>query len=335
MTVLILTHTRDNESVDMVSHAIAARGGRWLRLNTDLYPTQVQLSIPQGATRIGGLLRTPEGEVKLDDISAIWYRRSDIGKDIPTELDVQQRSAAVGESRRVLFGFIDGMGVYTLGSKSAVQAAENKVLQLELAAACGLDVPRTLISNDPERVRGFAAEVGGELIAKMMHSFAIHDAEGRENVVFTNRVSEADLADLDGLALCPMTFQEALPKVRELRVTVVGDRVFTAGLSAHLGGEGQTDWRVVGQETESAWVAEELPRATTGGLLRLMDQLGLDYGAADFIVTPEGRTVFLEVNPAGEFFWLQRAPGLPIAEAIADLLLGLSPRRARPAFRRG
>ncbi len=335
MNVVIVTHSQDNESAELVSREILARGGRALRLDTDLFPTEVQLSVAQGGARTAGLLRTPEAELPLEEVSAIWYRRSNVASGLPREMDPQQRKAAVGESRRVLFGFLDGLGVYTLGGKAAIQASENKILQLELARESGLEVPRTLISNDPERVRAFAAELGGAMVTKMMHSFAVYDERGQENVVFTNPVSEEDLADLDGLALCPMTFQEAIPKARELRVTVVGERVLCAGLSAHLDGEGAGDWRIVGQETERDWVEERLPRPVERALLRLMDRLELDYGAADIIVTPDGRYVFLEVNPAGEFFWLQHAPGLPIAEGIADLLLGLAPRRARPPFRRG
>lgn len=334
MTVVILTHSQDNESVEMVADAIAARGGRAVRLDTDLYPTQVQLSIAQGGARTRGLLRTPEAELPLDEISALWYRRGAVGGAMPAELDRQTRGAAIAESRSVMHGFIDGLGVYTLCSKASMDAGSNKVLQLELAAECGLAVPRTLVSNDPEQVRAFAAEIPGGIVTKMMHSFAIYDEEGNENVVFTSPVTDEDLADLDGLSLCPMTFQESLPKAAELRVTVVGERVFTASLSAHLGTAGQTDWRVVGQQTERAWTVGALPRDVQRGLLRLMDRLGLDYGAADFIVEPDGRHVFLEVNPAGEFFWLQRSPGLPIAEAMADLLLGLAPRRARPPYRR-
>ena len=60
-----------------------------------------------------------------------------------------------------------------------------------------------------------------------------------------------------------------------------------------------------------------------------MEALGLNYGALDFIVTPDGRHVFLEVNPAGEFMWLTRHPGLPIAEALADVLTGRAARRER------
>ena len=58
-----------------------------------------------------------------------------------------------------------------------------------------------------------------------------------------------------------------------------------------------------------------------------MDYFSLNYGAIDIILTPDGRHVFLELNPSGEFFWLERTPGLPISDAIADLLLGHSMRR--------
>jgi glutathione synthase/RimK-type ligase-like ATP-grasp enzyme len=58
-----------------------------------------------------------------------------------------------------------------------------------------------------------------------------------------------------------------------------------------------------------------------------MDYFVLNYGAIDIIVTPDGRHVFLEINPVGEFFWLERRPGLPVSDAIADVLLGLARRR--------
>ena len=58
-----------------------------------------------------------------------------------------------------------------------------------------------------------------------------------------------------------------------------------------------------------------------------MDRLDLNYGAIDIIVTPDGRHVFLEINPVGEFFWLELRPGFAISDAIADVLLGKCARR--------
>ena len=78
---------------------------------------------------------------------------------------------------------------------------------------------------------------------------------------------------------------------------------------------------------ECRWEMVQLPIEVASGLHVLMSELGLVFGAVDLICTPSGEYVFLELNPCGEFFWLEHAPGLPISDAIADLLLGHAPRR--------
>jgi glutathione synthase/RimK-type ligase-like ATP-grasp enzyme len=210
-----------------------------------------------------------------------------------------------------------------------IRLAEAKQLQLELARAVGLDVPRTLVTNDPAAVRALWEQCAGRLVTKMMASFAIR-ADGADQVVFTNPLSEQDLAGLDGLRLCPMTFQERLEKELELRVTVVGRRTFTASIDSRALERSRTDWRREGLALIDRWKPHVLPADVERGLLALMDALGLNYGAADFVITPEGRHVFLEVNPAGEFFWLERENGFPISDALADVLLGRAERRTPP-----
>jgi glutathione synthase/RimK-type ligase-like ATP-grasp enzyme len=126
-----------------------------------------------------------------------------------------------------------------------------------------------------------------------------------------------------------MTFQEMIPKALELRTTVVGRRVMSASIDSQASARAAHDWRRDGLRLVQDWQPYELPRETEEKILRLMDYFGLNYGAIDIIVTPEGRHVFLEINPAGEFFWLERYAGLPISDAIADVLLERSlPRRA-------
>src|SRR5438552_7295128 len=116
-----------------------------------------------------------------------------------------------------------------------------------------------------------------------------------------------------------MTFQENIPKALELRATVVGDRTFTASIDSQGSEAAQNEWRKDGVALLRDWKEYELPPFVKERLLRLMDYFGLNYGAVDFILTPDGRHVFLEVNPAGEFFWLENCPGLPISSAIADV----------------
>jgi glutathione synthase/RimK-type ligase-like ATP-grasp enzyme len=243
-------------------------------------------------------------------------------------MDHQIRSASLGESRATVMGMLASLKAFRIDWVQNIRHAENKQLQLQVARELGLEIPRTLITNDPAAVIEFAKSCENGIITKMLSSFAVYE-NGRETVVFTNPVKPEDLEDLSGLRLCPMTFQEAVPKALELRVTVVGQNVFSASIASQSSERAAHDWRRDGVALLEEWKHYDLPEDIKGRLLRLMDYFGLNYGAIDIIVTPDNRHIFLEVNPAGEFFWLERCPGLPISKALAEVLLGRAPRRAR------
>jgi MvdD family ATP-grasp ribosomal peptide maturase len=326
-TVLIITHSNDNESVSLVSRAVERKGGRAIRFDTDRYPTEVHLSAYYGRGDQERLrLTNDEGEFDLREVTAVWHRRLNFGARLPQTLDKQLRHASLTETRAAAQGLLASLKAFRMDAVRHIRHAENKQLQLQVARELGLDIPRTLTTNDPAAVRAFAAECKGEMVTKMLTSFAVYEG-GRELVVFTNLVGPEDLADLSGLSLCPATFQEAIPKALELRATVVGERVMTASIDSQSSERAANDWRRDGLRMIQEWRPYELPREVEEKILRLMDYFVLNYGAIDFIVTPGGRYVFLEVNPVGEFLWLEGDPGLLISDAIADVLLGHAPRR--------
>lgn len=329
MTVLIITHSQDNECVDRVAAAIAGLGGRAFRFDTDAFPQGARLALASGPGAGRSTLRAPGpggGELDLGDVTAVWYRRVAHGGGLPASMDPQLRSASIQEAKQTVEGMLAALRVPQVDPLPAVRFASNKQVQLDLAREVGLDTPRTLTTNDADAARAFAAACPGGVIAKMLSSFAVY-REGEEHVVFTNALGAEDLADMRGLSLCPMTFQEKIPKARELRVTVVGERVFSASVDSQAAPGAEIDWRRQGIELIDTWRKDALPPDVEAGVLRLMDRLGLNYGAIDILRTPDGRHVFLEVNPSGEFFWLERTPGLPISEALAEVLLGSAPRR--------
>ncbi len=321
--ILIITHSGDNECIDTVSAAIEQRGGRPLRFDTDRYPTTAGLSTLQSHTG-SGLVVADGQRVPVESLHAVWYRRFAAGGRLPPSLG-DTREAAVGETRRTLHGAIANLPCFQLDPLAAVQRTHHKELQLRLAAQLGIEVPRTLVTNRADDAREFWHRLEGRVVTKMQHSFAIY-RDGRENVVYTTRVRESDLDALDGLSLCPMTFQQELVKALELRVTIVGTRVMAASIDSSRRAQTQVDWRRDGIGLMHDWKPFELPPALTQQVLALQRALGLNYGAADFILTPEGRYVFLEVNPVGEFFWLDRDPGLAISDEIAAVLLGQAER---------
>ncbi|MEM9454566.1 MAG: MvdC/MvdD family ATP grasp protein [Myxococcota bacterium] len=340
--VLIITHSGDNECIETVSTAIRARGGRPVRMDTDRYPTSAGLSTLQDSrqsSRQGpsstGLVIAGDKPVPLESLQAVWYRRFAAGGRLPRAMG-DTREAAVDETRRTLQGTIASLGCFQLDPLAAVQRTHHKELQLRLAVEEGLEVPRTLVTNRARDAREFWRRLDGRVITKMQHSFAIY-RQGRETVVFTSRVREEDLDALDGLRLCPMTFQEEIPKALELRVTIVGTRVMTAAIDSARRPKTEVDWRRDGRGLLHDWEPYELPPAIAQRMLALQRRLGLNYGAADMILTPDGRHVLLEVNPVGEFFWLDRDPGLPISDSIAAVLLGQAQRNVEsegPARRR-
>lgn len=320
MSILIVTHSEDNDSVVKVIEGITRRGGRAIRFDTDRYPTDVRLTAYHGTSDERLTLTNEAGEFDLREVTAIWHRRINFGAHLPAGLDRQPRHASLGETSAAAHGMLASLKAFRMDHLHHIRHAENKQLQLQVARELGLDTPRTLTTNDPTAARAFAKSCEGGLVTKMLSSFAIYE-EGKELVVFTNPVNPEDLEDLSGLNLCPATFQELLPKSLEIRVTVTGDRVLSAAVDSQVSARAAHDWRRDGLRMLHDWRPYQLPHDVEEKILRLMNYFSLNYGAIDIILTPDNQHVFLELNPCGEFFWLERAPGLPISEAIADVLL--------------
>lgn len=321
MAVLVVTRSDDHAGVAAVIDAVQRRGKRVFRLDTDRFPTEIRLEFELDGSDHGAL-RTATETLALADIESVWYRRFAPAARLSRSIDPQIRQASVDEARATLLGLLTALKARHVDRWEAVRLAEHKPRQLQIARELGLAVAPTLVTNDPAAVRRFALRHPGGLLTKMLSSFAIQEG-GEEKVVFTSLVGPGDLADLEGLRLCPMTFQARLDHVAALRCTIVGERVLCAGLPASARSErGAVDWRRDHQTLADRFVREELAPDVRARLIALARRLGLQYGVAELLRTPDGRHVFLELNPVGEFHWVERAAGLPIGAALADLLCG-------------
>lgn len=326
--VLIITKTDDNHCIENVSQAIIKKGGIPIRFNTDKYPLTSSLNIEYVNNRWKIELLADGECFDLTSLESVWYRRLALGSNLGTVLEDKFKVPSLEESRRTFFGMLSSLDAFQLDNYWDLKQAGCKQLQLKVAAALGLEIPETLITNSAESVPSFYHELKGEVITKMQASFAIYE-NGVENVVFTNPITADDLSDLEGLQYCPMTFQRNIAKKLELRITIVGDRVFAASINSADHDRAKNDWRKMGHTLIRDWKVFTLPADIEHKLLKLMDYFNLNYGAIDMIVTDDDRYIFLEVNPSGEFFWLEENPGLPISEAIADSLLNSGIKRRK------
>jgi MvdC family ATP-grasp ribosomal peptide maturase len=317
--VLLLTHSGDFYTVDLVSQALARRGIRPVRFNTDLFPASVKLSAHAGEERSAVLFTEAGEQISAAQIRAVWARKI-WSPRMSDDLDERYHSMCVGESIAALEGFLDAIhDARWVNDLERQRVAGNKQRQLRIATLAGLRVPRTLVTNDPAAVRQFFAKTEGETVAKLLRPVAV-SMDASSPFVYTNRVREEDLAEAEALRHSPMVFQELIPKAYELRVAYVAGEAFVGALDATGTSRGQTDWRRAAPE-ECRWRKAQLPIEVVSRLQTLMSELGLVFGAVDLICTPAGEHVFLEVNPAGEWGMLERDLGLPISEAIAEALL--------------
>lgn len=330
--VLIITHSEDNECINTVTEKLATYGATAIRFNVDDYPLHCSLSTCFENNEWKLYLDKDGERTNLHDIEALWYRRShNLAKGLETVLEQEYLGSTHGEIRTTLFGMLESLNCFQIGKYSVYRRLDSKEEQLKIAHQLGMKIPDTCITNNPAEAKRFVLAHPHGVITKMQSSFAIY-REGIESVVFTNSIGPDDFENIDSLQYCPMQFQEKIEKKVELRVTIVGDEVFTFAIDSQKLDNAKIDWRKEGVELLQDWIPYQLPAEIESQLLRLMDVYQINYGAIDIIVTPEDNYYFLEINSAGEFFWLDRLIDGQISEQLAKVLTGNAKRRYTPVY---
>lgn len=265
------------------------------------------------------LLHAGGQELDGDEVKAVLYRHLHL-REAPHVHEPKARELAESELRATLEGALLAINAYWLNHPYANRLARNKPLQIELAVREGFTVPESIITDDPEKIRALHRRCGGRMVAKLVGGQIVAPTVDEQYVVYTALVESDDLRSDAALAACPAIYQRCVEKAFDLRVTVVGERLFACRIDSQGNEQGAVDWRRAGAGALPIR-PYELDPDTAGRCLGLMRGLGLDLAGLDLIVTPEGETVFLEVNAAGQWLWVQEATGMPIAAAIVNQLL--------------
>ena len=315
-TILFLTSEGD-VTARAVATKLEARGRAPFFFDPGRLPHEAHLLYETGGS--GGtrrLLAGPAGELSLDDVSAVWLRRPrPLGSERPGNLN----RFTIVETYAYYIGLLGSLDCPWLpGRPAAFERAEFKVEQLFRAERLGFLLPHTLITNRRRDCANFLHEEEGRVVSKISEPGEFqgsHSPLGR----LTERVTRLDLAFLHRLQSCPTILQSEVPKSVELRITVVGRRVFSAAIFSQKSRHSRLDWRR-GQENLQ-FARHDLPEVEEQRCLDLLAGFGLHYGTIDLILRPDGRYVFLELNPNGQYLWLEEATGLPISDAIADYLV--------------
>jgi hypothetical protein len=245
--------------------------------------------------------------IALEAVDTVWHRRRFL-PPVAARHTVSDQLYFQREWTEMISGVFASLDDVWFVNNPDRQKAAVKPLQLRLAEKLGLRIPDTLITNDPAAAAAFVDRHERRVVHKTL-------APPRHRFLPTKEWSESDRGVLDDLVLVPTIFQETVTGCRELRITVIGDRVFAAEFRPAAG---LIDGRL---DLETPYRAHPLPDDLSRRLLALLRHLGLVFSTIDMKLTDEGEYVFLELNPMGQFLYIEILAGLPLTAAMAELLV--------------
>ncbi|MEV0262094.1 ATP-grasp ribosomal peptide maturase [Streptomyces sp. NPDC050617] len=305
-------------TADLVVQALTNQGVPVMRFDLARFPQDVTLAAQHGGEEHGwsGDVCSDGRAVRLEEVRAVYYRRPGL-PGIASRVASAYRGWARAQALVGMVQVLSSLPVVWMHHPDVYRASAHKPGQLVAASAAGLRVPRTLITNRLEHARKWAAGIGGPLVCKPVASAALDLPDGPPMMLPTRRFDAQELDE--SLELTAHLLQEWVPKAYEVRLTVVGDRMFPVAI--HAGSAAAlTDWRSDYDSLEYEPVTA--PGHVADGVRRFMAHYRLNFGAFDFAVRPDGQWDFFECNPAGQWQFIAAATGLPIAEAHAALLRG-------------
>jgi hypothetical protein len=320
--ILILTQPFDPHA-DNMSQILQARGAEFVRFNPAEFPSQAGLSVGYGANgKMQSFLRLGEKVIDLTQLQSVWSRRP--RPPVPHEQiqDAKMREFIALDCQTFVQDLWNALPCRWLpGHPAAIQRAQMKASQLRVAAELGLELPPTLVTNSSEEFLDFYNQHNGNVVSKLAgpaFDRTVGEAAGLQR--FTEVISKRDIGYAASLQYCPMILQAYVPKRFELRITVVGKEVFAAEIHSQQTHHTRYDWRRY-DLSNTPHFPHDLPPELQERCVRLVERLELCYGAIDMILTPDGRYVFVEINPSGQYLWIEEETGLPISAAICDLLM--------------
>jgi glutathione synthase/RimK-type ligase-like ATP-grasp enzyme len=315
--ILIITNKFDITS-DFIIKALKARKIQFYRFNTDELGKTVYTNLNFDTNSF--LLHDTyfNNWYDLKKFTAVYYRRPELPDTPTTQLTPGERDFINNENAFTLEGIYKILDTaYWVSPLYAIREAENKIHQLLVAQSIGLSIPSSVITNSFENAHKFFRSKLSDCIIKPIKTGLIEEANG-SSVVFTSQLSDFP-TDREQIELCPVFLQSKISKKTDVRVTVVGNKIFATLIHSQVHEETEVDWRKGENVLEHEVI--ELPEDLEQKCITLLKRLRLRYAAIDLIQDSDGAFIFLEINPNGQWAWIEKQTGQEISSEIVNLLL--------------
>ncbi len=307
-SILILTYKEDPhaESVCKYFNNINVK---YLKVDTEKLSTDFDITFKDNNYFISG--------IKIDASFNIWNRRVmnvDNKKGLPKTLS----EIVIDESEKTWDALLNTHKGKVVNRPYNHHHANNKIDQL-IYASNRIKIPDTIVSNNPEEVKNFYAKHQGNICFKL-HKGAVVEKDGDKLVVYTNKVTSEQMKNVNLVSEHPCMFQEYIDKNFEVRVTATDNEVVGIKIDSQNSETSKVDFRRYDFKNVS-YKFIELPNNVKQFCSSMLKHYKLHFGEFDFINSKKNNYVFLELNPNGQWLWLEKESGYNLTKNIGDNLL--------------
>ncbi len=266
----------------------------------------------------GKFLVKSDGRV-LSNVSSIWFRKPNYLKkdEIPVDPELQQFTHDAYKTAVTSLYYLM-RDKFWLSDYSAITRASNKLLQLEEAKRNDFLVPSTIVTSSELDAQLFR-EHHQHIVVKSFHTTPV-EINGIYKLFYTTRIKPEDEIDFSGLSLAPAIFQEEIRDKKDIRITIVGNKLFPCLITPKPKISDEVDWRYGIQQEDVLYEPYKLPDEIGNKCIQYVKRLGLNFGVIEFALDPDGKYWFLEINPNGQWGFIEEETGMNISSSIADSL---------------
>lgn len=304
--MLVIVTNREDLTADWLVLELAAHGVPFLRLSSEDYPERIGIELD---TR-RATLYLGDTELAADQVTSVWWRRP-VAPVISVGRDQSERAWAIGEALTAWDGFWSAVNAHWVNLPANNVRADCKPLQLQEAQNVGFQIPPTLITNRTPSAAAFHSR-HGTIVSKPLRSGLISPSRQ----LFTAILEPEVWSRIDTIGPEPYLLQAYVQKAWDVRVTVMGDQVFGCRIDSQSGPpQTRVDWRHPAAD-DLRHEPVDLDEGTTGRILGLTREFGLRFAAIDLAELDDGSYVFFEINPNGQWAWVEQLTGQPLRAAL-------------------
>ncbi|MGH7203380.1 MAG: ATP-grasp domain-containing protein, partial [Candidatus Levyibacteriota bacterium] len=241
--ILLISHKTDPH-VDAVVNYLNKFNSTYFRLNTEELPEKVSAHWELTSKNQDGILQvSPSQYLRFSDIRACWYRKPYLAQNKKTDMSDQARQFVSEQSD----AFLEDLWVsladnFWINYPHTIRQSGHKMTNLKIASELGLHTPQTIVTLSPQEASRFYHQCKGNVVTKTLYG-TVMNYEEKRYAIYTHKLIPEDLKQIDNVKYAPTLFQEYISKKIEIRVTIVGKKIFACEIHSQDSEKTKIDWR--------------------------------------------------------------------------------------------